>query len=365
MHHKTSSVRVCSFDLIAQGQPLQKREREVDTSGLRDEDVLIEIAGCGVCHTDLGFIFDGVRTGSPLPLTLGHEISGVVVGAGRKQTIPIGRKVVVPAVIPCGQCAVCKKGRDPICRKQIFPGSDVPGGFASHIVVPGHCLCEVDDAQLSQSGLGLADLAVLADAISTPYQAIVRSGLGPGDTAIVVGAGGVGGFAVQIAHAVGAQVIALDVNEERLAAISSFGAKHTIVTKGRDPNDVRKEVNSYVKTQGLNPFEWKIFECSGHPSGQLQAFTLLTFGSFLSVVGYTLEKVNLRLSNLMAFDATAQGNWGCAPSLYPAALKLILEKRISLLPFIEQRPLSRINETIGDIHEGRLRKRPVMIPDFS
>lgn len=365
MQNHPENVTIRSFDLVSQGQPLEKRERVFLSSTLRPDDALIQIAGCGVCHTDLGFIYDGVRTGSPLPLTLGHEISGVVVQAGQNRQALIGQKVVVPAVIPCGECLLCKKGRGSICRKQIFPGSDVAGGFASHLVVPGHCLCVVDEAMLSQSGLTLPDLSVLADAVSTPYQAVVRSGLGKGDTAIVVGAGGVGGFAVQIAHALGANVIALDVSEERLSAISAYGAKHCVCTKGRDPNDVRKEISAYVKAQGLNPLEWKIFECSGHPGGQTQAFTLLTFGAFLSVVGYTLEKVQLRISNLMAFDATAQGNWGCVPSLYPDALQLILSSQIKLLPFIERRPLSSINTTVHELHDGLLRKRPVLVPDFS
>jgi 6-hydroxycyclohex-1-ene-1-carbonyl-CoA dehydrogenase len=231
-------------------------------------------------------------------------------------------------------------------------------------VVPGHSLCLVDDVALVNSGLGLADLAVLADAVSTPDQAIVRSGLRAEDTVVVVGVGGVGGFAVQLAAARGGRVIALDVSEERLAAIAPYGAQHCICTKGRDPMEVRKEIAAYVKQQGMSPLEWKIFECSGHPSGQLQAYALLTFGAFLSVVGYTLEKVTVRLSNLMAFDATAQGNWGCLPSLYPEALGLILSGKIALLPFIERRPLSAINDTMQELHHGLLRKRPVLIPDF-
>ena len=359
------SIQLQSFDLVATGQPLVFVRRSLDLHSLRSNEVLVRIAGCGVCHTDLGFVYDGVRTGSPLPLTLGHEISGVVEAAGAELGALLGRQVVVPAVIPCGRCGLCAAGRGSICRSQIFPGSDISGGFASHVVVPGHSLCPVDDTLLKRSGLELADLAVLADAVSTPYQSVLRSGLRKDDTVVVVGVGGVGGFAVQIAAALGGRVIALDVSEERLNAVAAYGAQHCICTKGRDPLEIRKEVSGYVKQQGMNPLEWKIFECSGHPGGQNQAFALLTFGAFLSVVGYTLEKVTLRLSNLMAFDATAQGNWGCLPSLYPDALRLILDGKIALLPFIERRPLSSINDTMHELHQGLLRKRPVLIPDFS
>ena len=76
------SIDIHSFDLVTAGQPLERRQRAVDPNTLSSRDVLIRVAGCGICHTDLGFIYGGVRTGKPLPITLGHEISGVVVAAG-------------------------------------------------------------------------------------------------------------------------------------------------------------------------------------------------------------------------------------------------------------------------------------------
>lgn len=358
------SIDIHSFDLVTAGQPLERRQRAVDPNTLSSRDVLIRVAGCGICHTDLGFIYGGVRTGKPLPITLGHEISGVVVAAGAAAQPWIGKSVVVPAIIPCGSCTQCKEGRGSICRKQIFPGSDVAGGFATHVVVPSQGLCPVDASQLDPIGLRLADLAVLADAVSTPYQAVTRAHVRPGDVVIVIGVGGVGGFAVQIASALGGQVIAIDVSEQRLSAIREYGALHTIHSLGCEIPDLRKRVLSYTKTIGKDPLEWKIFECSGHPQGQLLAFALLTYGAHLSVVGYTLDKIEIRLANLMAFDATLQGNWGCVPELYPAALRMILSGQIALRPFIEQRPLSEANETLHALHHGSLRKRPILVPDL-
>ena len=100
-------------------------------------EVVVAVAGCGVCHTDLGYYYDGVRTNAPLPLALGHEISGHVVAAGAGAEGWMGKAVIVPAVLPCGECDLCKRGLAPICRKQKMPGNDIQGGFASHIVVPG------------------------------------------------------------------------------------------------------------------------------------------------------------------------------------------------------------------------------------
>ncbi|MEO8681164.1 MAG: alcohol dehydrogenase catalytic domain-containing protein, partial [Vicinamibacterales bacterium] len=80
-------------------------------------EVIIQVEACGVCHTDLGFFYDGVPTRHPFPLTLGHEISGIVVDAGAGAEAWIGRAVVVPAVLPCGECPACRAGRGQICPK--------------------------------------------------------------------------------------------------------------------------------------------------------------------------------------------------------------------------------------------------------
>src|SRR5665811_2451582 len=92
-------------------------------------EVVIEIAGCGVCHTDLGYFYDGVRTNHALPLALGHEISGRVVAAGPGAESWLGKAVIVPAVVPCGECDLCKHGRPEICRKQQMPGNDIPVSY--------------------------------------------------------------------------------------------------------------------------------------------------------------------------------------------------------------------------------------------
>ncbi len=143
-------------------------------------EVVVEIAGCGVCHTDLGYYYDGVRTNHALPLCLGHEISGHVVAAGAGAEAWKGQAVIVPAVIPCGTCDACRRGKATICPNQKMPGNDIHGGFATHIVVPAHGLCPVDEGRLKAAGLDLADLSVVADAVTTPYQAVVQAGVAAG-----------------------------------------------------------------------------------------------------------------------------------------------------------------------------------------
>ena len=324
------------------------------------DGVLIRVAGCGVCHTDIGFWKDGVPTRHALPLTLGHEISGVVVDAGTPWREWIGRAVIVPAVIPCGDCDLCRAGRGNACRKQLMPGNDMDGGFGQFVAVPGRGLCAVE----SRGDYSLADLSVVADAVTTPYQAVVRSGLAPGDLAIVVGVGGVGVYAVQIAAALGAHVVALDVNDARLAAIAAHGAGLTVNTAAAEFKTVKKQVADFAGARGCGSHRWRIFECSGRAGGQETAFGLLGHAGTLIVIGFTLEKVTLRLSNLMAFDATVQGSWGCRTELYPEALALVTGGRVTLRPFIERFPMSLAPEVLQRVADHAVTKRAILEPDW-
>ena len=343
------------------GKPLSRVEFEPDEPDAHE--VVVAIAGCGVCHTDLGFYYDGVRTKHPLPLTLGHEISGRVVSTGSGAGQWQDKTVIIPAVIPCGSCDLCTRGHGTICRSQKSPGIDMHGGFASHVTVPAAGLCEIDMNRLAKVGMELADASVIADALTTPYQAVVQAEVEPGDLAIVIGVGGIGGYAVQLAHARGATVVAIDVDQTKLQRLTDFGASKVINAREVQGKDVREAIRQFAKEQGLRQTEWKIFECSGTGAGQASAFGLLTYGACLSVVGFTMEKVEIRLSNLMAFHARALGNWGCLPEHYPDALELVLTGKISMLPFIERHPLSAINEIFAGVHEGKLTRRAILVPD--
>ena len=345
------------WEMVAVGEPLRAAERDLEPA---EGQVLVEVAGCGVCHTDLGFLYDGVPTRHPLPLVLGHEISGKVVGAGAGAEDLEGVEVIVPAVMPCGECEVCLAGRGAICPKQIFPGNDLDGGFASHVIVPAKGLCKVPD--LTGKEVGLADLSVIADAVTTPYQSILRSGLVAGDLAIFVGIGGVGGFGVQIAAAMGATVVAIDVDDAKLASISDYGATLALNAKEYDGRALKKTIRSFAKENGLPATQWKIFETSGTPAGQNTAFGLVNHGAYLGVVGFTPAKVELRLSNLMAFDAVAQGNWGCLPEHYPAVVDMVLDGKVKLTPFVEHHGMDEINDVLPAIQAHEIGRRVVLVP---
>jgi 6-hydroxycyclohex-1-ene-1-carbonyl-CoA dehydrogenase len=356
-------MRVVGWTLRDTSAPMAREERDVAPGA---GEVLVKVAGCGVCHTDLGFRYDGVPTRHPLPLVLGHEVSGHVVAAGAGAEGWLDRDVIVPAVIPCGECAACKAGRGSICTQQIFPGNDVDGGFATHVRVPARGLCPVPDLRdraVNPRGLDLATLSVVADAVSTPYQAIERAGVVAGDVAVFVGVGGVGGFGAQIAAARGAHVVAIDVDEKKLAALAGHGAKLALRADQLDFRALKKSVHGFAGDHGAPSWRVKVFETSGTVAGQETAFGLIGPGGLLSVVGYAPQKVSIRLSNLMALDATAQGNWGCAPELYPAVLGLTLSGAVALQPFVERRPMSTINVAFAEVHERKVARRLILIPE--
>jgi 6-hydroxycyclohex-1-ene-1-carbonyl-CoA dehydrogenase len=346
------------FRLTCDGQRLERQELPALDPG--PDQVVVKVAGCGVCHTDIGYAFDGVPTRHPLPLILGHEIVGRVVAAGERAVHWLGQTVIVPAVIPCGECAACKAGRATICRKQFMPGNDGDGGFATHVVVPGRGLCPVPGRL--PNGVTLAALSVVADAVTTPYEAIRRAQLGPDDIAVFTGVGGIGGFGVQIATAFGAAVVAVDIDRERLDLAAQHGASLTLDASQMNEKDLKSAVRSFVKQSGRSGIGLRIFETSGTAAGQATAFSLIDHGAYLAVVGYSPRPAEIRLSNLMAFDATARGNWGCPPEQYPAALTLVLEAKVALRPYVEEHSLDEAPEVLEAVHKHAIRRRAILIP---
>jgi 6-hydroxycyclohex-1-ene-1-carbonyl-CoA dehydrogenase len=341
--------------------PGKMEKKEIPCPPLAPGEVLVEVAGCGVCHTDLGYFFDGVPTVSPPPLTLGHEIAGIVVGG---EEAWIGKEVLVPAVMPCRQCYLCKTRRGNRCLNQKMPGNSlgIYGGFSSHIPVPSIDLCEIRN----RGEIPLAHLAVVADAATTPFQAARRADLQLGDHVIVIGVGGVGQYMVQEAKALGAQtLVAVDVVQDRLQKMLDYGADIVIDASGKDLKAVSEALKDIRKKRGLPNYGWKIFEASGTKPGQELALGLLGFTGKLVIIGFGLQKVEYSISRLMAFDAEIIGTWGCLPEYYPQVLELVLRGRIAIEPFVQTKPMSSISETFEEVHRvGSPEKRIVLTPDF-
>lgn len=199
--------------------------------GLRIEDVprpevgpgelLVQVGGCGVCHSDL-HILDG-ELPIPRPTTLGHEVAGTVVETGAGVETGPGTDVAVFGGWGCGSCAVCERGEDQLCNLTNWLGVGHDGGYAEFVRVP------TERYVLPLDGLDPAIAAPLTDAALTPYRAVRRAGdVSPADSVVCIGVGGLGGFGVQFAAMTGARVVAVDIDPDALDRATALGAYETV-----------------------------------------------------------------------------------------------------------------------------------------
>jgi len=345
--------------------PGELQKTEIPVPELAKGEVLVKVAGCGVCHTDLSYFYDGVPTVTKPPLTLGHEISGTVVAAGPGADSWVGKNVIVPAVMPCNSCDICANGRGNRCLAQKMPGNSLGmyGGFSDYIPVPSEDLCVIEDLK----GRPLENFAVIADAATTPYQAAIRADLKAGEPVFITGVtGGVGVYMAQVAKAFGAKpIVGMARNEEKLQRALKLGVDYTINSKDKDFKAIQGEFRDIAKQAGVkHNVGWKIFECTGVGPVQDVALGLLGFVGKLMVVGFGMAKSSYMMSKLMAFDAEIIGTWGCLPKYYPKVLDLVQSGKIEIDSLVDVRPMSKIQEAFEEAHSGTLMRRIVLTPDF-
>lgn len=321
-------------------QPLAVEEVPTPVPGAGE--LLIAVAGCGVCHTDLHYLDHGTPTFKPPPMILGHEVAGTIARAGPGTTnLAEGDRVLVPAVLSCGYCALCRSGRENICENNRMLGNHMDGGFAEYLVVPAKDVFRLPD------DVPLVEGAIIADAVTTPFHAVVRRGrVTPGDWVAVVGCGGVGLSLVQIAAAVGGRVIAVDINDRKLAAASRFGAMATI-NPSRAPKfdkDIRGLTGGGADLA---------FEAVGKAATQEAALNCLRTGGRLVLVGYSPDTLPLNAGRVMFREIDVIGSLGCRPVDYPRAIELVRQGRIRLQELVTHRfPLASIADAFDQLRGG-------------
>jgi 2-desacetyl-2-hydroxyethyl bacteriochlorophyllide A dehydrogenase len=215
--------------LRAYNEALTLEEQPVPTPG--PQEILLKVHYCGICGTDLKIVGGKLPGIISLPHIPGHEIAGEVAAKGSLVSgIEIGDRGIAYIYSTCHDCELCRSGRENICYSLKRLGFELPGGFAEYVVMPAYNFCKV------QPTSSLCDMAVLTDAVATPYHALKTvAPVREGHTVLVVGAGGLGLHAVQLAVLAGARVAVADIREESLAQAKRYGAELLISTPKTNP----------------------------------------------------------------------------------------------------------------------------------
>jgi 6-hydroxycyclohex-1-ene-1-carbonyl-CoA dehydrogenase len=324
---------------------------DIPVPEIGENDILVKVAACGACHTDLHYIEHGIPTFKAPPIVLGHEASGVIEKAGANVThLAEGQRVLIPAVLTCGRCSYCRAGRENICSDMKMLGNHFDGAYAEYVAVDAKDVLALPDS------IPLEEASIIADALSTPFHAVKnRAKVRPGDTVVVYGCGGVGINAVQIATACGATVIAVDMNDEKLKWAKEFGAMHTI--NAGDVERVSKEVKKM--TGGGADIA---IEVIGNPRTIEEAFECCRIGGRLCVVGYTHEKINIVAGKIMFKEMEITGSLGCPPGEYVPLIKMVENGQIDLQKIVTHRfALDDIQGAFDVMKEGKS-LRSIVIP---
>jgi 6-hydroxycyclohex-1-ene-1-carbonyl-CoA dehydrogenase len=337
--------------VVFHGKDIGLKIEDVPVPKIADDQILVKVAACGVCHTDLHYIEHGVPTFKKPPIVLGHEASGIVEDAGKSVTnVKKGQRVLIPAVLTCGRCPACRQGRENICWNMQMLGNHFDGAYAEYVAVPAKDVLDLPET------IPLEEASIIADAISTPYHAVKnRAQVKPGDTVVVFGCGGVGINAVQMAAAAGGYVIAVDVNPRKLEWATEFGAAETINAK-----EVER-VSKVVKKLTGGGADIAL-EVIGNPRTIEEAFECVRVGGRLCVVGYTHEAISIVAGKIMFKELEVVGSLGCRPVDYVPLIRMAAQGKIDLKRQVTHRfALEEIGKAFEVMKEGAS-LRSIVVP---
>jgi alcohol dehydrogenase, propanol-preferring len=336
---------------IFHGANLPLAVEDVLTPEAGPGELLVRVAACGVCHTDLHYLDHGTPTFKPPPLVLGHEIAGIVAETGEGvERFATGDRVLLPAVLPCGDCFLCRTGRENVCERSVMLGNNVDGGYAEYVTIAAR------HAFALPPEIPLVEGAIIADALTTPYHAVVNRGrVQPGDRVVVVGCGGIGLNVIQMAAALGARVVGVDLSEKKLEWARRLGAVDTLnPTTVTRPDRAIRELTGGGADVAL--------ECVGTPKAQEQALNALRTGGRLVLVGYSPEAMTLNGGRVMFRELEVVGSLGCRPVDYPRVIELARQGRIRVAEMVTHRfPLADINLAFDTLRAGEA-VRAVVVP---
>jgi D-arabinose 1-dehydrogenase-like Zn-dependent alcohol dehydrogenase len=341
-----------SYQTGAPGAPLI--EVESDTPVPSGTEVLVKTLACGVCHSDIHLHDGGFELGGGKRLevgreghVLGHEIYGEVVAVGPDaEGVKVGDRRVVYPWIGCGECAVCQRGDEQLCTPGRALGIIVNGGFASHVMIP-HAKYLFDKGDVADS---LA--ATYACSGLTAYGAIKKLGeLAEGDEVVIIGAGGVGMMAIQIARALGMDPIVVDIDPAKLGAAQQLGVSRTYDSSQMDTaKAIRKATGG----------AYAALDFVGAEASVNYGLTTLRKGGMLVVVGLYGGALTMPIPFLPMNARIIQGSYVGSPEDMAALMAMVREGKIAPIE-IHERPLAEASDALADLKAGKVKGRQVLI----
>ncbi len=267
-----------AVQLIQPGQPLELRDIPIPAIGPRE--VLVRVKAAGICRSDMHYRA-GVSPVSPLPMTLGHEVAGVVERVGAEvSTLVAGDRVCLHYQLSCGDCEYCVRGTEQFCRSGQMIGKHRPGGYAEYIAIPAR------NAFRLPAEIPFVQGAIMMCSSATALHALKKAEIQPGDSVAIIGAGGLGMSAMQIAHAFGAlDIFAVDIDDVKLSMAAGFGA----IPINNRQTDAVAEIRRLTGGRGVNA----AVELIGLPATIRQAIEMLAVQGRAVVVGLSKELVSV------------------------------------------------------------------------
>jgi S-(hydroxymethyl)glutathione dehydrogenase/alcohol dehydrogenase len=359
--------------LSAVGAPL--RIEELRHPEPQAGEVRIRIAACGVCHSDLHIAKGDLKF--PMPVVLGHEISGCVdaLGAGVRG-LRGGDRVISSFIMPCGHCPACQRGRDDLCETyfalnrtkgvlydgttRLYRADGAPvamqmmGGMAEYAVVPD------TDVFALPAALPLEESCVLGCALMTAYGAVKNAAqLREGQTLAVIGAGGVGSNVIALARVFGAKrIIAVDVRQDKLDAARALGATDAIDARRSDPAG---QLQALTSGRGVDV----AIEAIGRPDTIAQAFAMTGDGGRVVVIGVAPAEAtaSFTINKLVRRGIQIVGSFGCRVRTdMPDLIALAASGRIDVRASITRRyRLDQVNEAFAAMERGEIVGRAIVV----
>ncbi len=328
------------------GKPL--RIEEVPIPEIGPEEVLVETHCCGICGTDL-HILKGFGYVPKLPHILGHEPSGVVAKVGSKVThLKLGDRVVPHLFFTCGDCNYCRAGRDQQCLNlKGLLGVLSPGAFAEYFKTPGENLFLLPEKVPFDIG------GLVADAVVTAVHAVGRAGLHPGETAVVLGAGGIGQVLIQLLGSKGIRVVAVSRSDAKLALATECGA-HLVVRSGEATTATM--IREFSGTNGAHC----VFDCVGSAQTVRDAADYVIRCGRIVVIGEERDATPINTTEIAQRELEIIGSRNGTRKDTVEAIKL-LEAGIVNPPIAQRFPLEEINEAYDVVRRGASARVVVMM----